>query len=47
VDRTAAVVDAGENLNRSLRFSLVTDEERAGDGESARDDASVEHDFSL
>jgi hypothetical protein len=44
--RTAAVVDARENLSRSLRSGLTADEEHERGGESARDDAGVEHDFS-
>jgi hypothetical protein len=45
VDRTAAVVDAGENLSRSLRVSLTADEEHSHGGESTRDDANVRHGF--
>jgi hypothetical protein len=41
-DRSAVVVDAGENLIRSLRSSLTADEERGG-GESTRDNASFGH----
>src|SRR5262249_23207548 len=40
-----AVADARENLTRSLRNSLTTDEERARSGESACDDVSVGHDY--
>jgi hypothetical protein len=40
-DRSAVVVDAGENLIRSLRSSLTADEERGG--ESTRDNASFGH----
>jgi len=46
VDRTAAVVDTRENLSRSLRSGLTADEEHARGGESADDDASIEHDIS-
>jgi hypothetical protein len=45
VNRTAAVVDAGENLSRSLRSSLTADEKHGRCGESKRDDASIEHTF--
>jgi hypothetical protein len=41
-DRSAVVVDAGENLTRSLRSSLTADEERGG-GESIRDNANFGH----
>jgi hypothetical protein len=45
VDRAAAVVDAGKNLSRSLRFSLTTDEKRASNGERICDNASIQHKF--
>jgi len=41
-DRSAVVVDAGENLTRSLRSSLTADEERGG-GEGTRDNANFGH----
>jgi hypothetical protein len=45
VDRTAAIVDAGENLPRRLCFSRIADEEQTCGGESTRKNARIEHNF--